>query len=642
MANSDGQDRDKVADILLRLGTWADIDPYPVVLLLSHADAGVRAKAAEVLGRMGAPASEHAFALVPLLADPKDNVWQTAIAALPKLGEAGRRAVSKALHDANAHVRKRGALSALKMGDAAKELLPDLIARIEDEDENSWSAVEDVLVGLGKFAAHSLARRLGTDDQRILLRAIKALQLMGDDGVFAVARYRAPTADVEATAISARASWVCQQLGAAGARTLAAWLDSFDPGIRVSGITGLTEGDADVTAPHLGAVAERLADHDAHVASVADEAFRGLGATGASFLARFGRTAQSPEVRACCLKSLSRMGEEAVPLVEFMIDALQDEDVTVQIAAAEALTPSASDDSSNVAALAPFAVATSLAARLCNFGFGDGLARRRVEEVLEKSGKLGIFAMLPYLDNTQTSEVRVHAARALGRITSSPRVCECREQLQVDEIKAKVADCLGHQCAFDREPSARRAAADAISLIGKNVAANALEACAGDLGLTNAAASISAIRPRGAVFADLAAFEAKTPLCRGDDNDEDPSPLPAMPGMWLRRACEIDPDAWRTGDYATDVAIKLARIKSQSSDQKEAIAAKLFVAKSEGSPRFKPKNLAQLAFEKATVVTIAPPDERVAFAEAFGRTMGPFSTRLAQRRFFGKTFGPHD
>eukprot|EP00927_Polykrikos_kofoidii_P001958 TRINITY_DN10759_c0_g1_i2.p1 TRINITY_DN10759_c0_g1~~TRINITY_DN10759_c0_g1_i2.p1 ORF type:complete len:586 (+),score=58.35 TRINITY_DN10759_c0_g1_i2:71-1828(+) len=433
LTDGNSQISDRVSMISERLGDTRSIDPIWVIPKLQSSDPHVRVLAATTLGGMGPAAGSHAAAVADRLADEDDRVWRSAGKALCQMGVAGLTTLATRLKDPQALVRGRVAQCFGWIGHKADPFVNALAETMDHGDDAAWGHAADTLVSLGEVSTAALRWRLWHGNERVQQR----LRRMGETGasVFANAPKLPVSADSD---IFLQASAALGKMGSVGADMLVAWLKHSDPHMRMQALNQLGHMGRDGDK-RLGFMVRLLMDPDLRVRRRALEVLNSMGQPAVDEVAR------SLEKDGCAFdlsiyaETLGEMGNGACPHAHVLVNKLAESNVHVWRNAGESLVR-----------LGP-AGAAALGVKLESLVHKDAYWRFRIEEVLSWMGPLGAATLENKLGSSR-AQVRMHAARALGRMGSDA---------------FQHVGALGKTLSVDRDASVRRAAAEALTRLGE-------------------------------------------------------------------------------------------------------------------------------------------------------------------------------
>ena len=282
----------------------------PVLLdSLKEKDVPTRLNALAVLGQIGLPAK----------------------AAVP--------AITKALQDKDLDVRMEAALTLGEMGQAAKSAIPALFASLEGDELRLLEPVVSVTLGnMGRAAVPALTKALSDKDARLRRTAAYALALVGSKATSAAGPLTAALGDTEAD-VRGLAAKALGRIGPAAKEALpklAAALKDSDAVVRVHAALALWQIDGQTGG--LPVLSAALKDMRAYVREQACEALGTVGAKAGAAAPELLATMADLDarVRAVCADALGKVPATKA-IRERLTAALADKDEGVRLSAARGL-----------------------------------------------------------------------------------------------------------------------------------------------------------------------------------------------------------------------------------------------------------------------------------------------------------------
>lgn len=374
---------------------------------------------------LGGDAQKVAAVVAELLTLEDDAVRARAAAMLARIGRTAAPAVPKLaelLNDKSRDVQLAAAEALAAVGPAAKDAIPDLAKKVEDKDPDLALAATRTLQMLGPVAAPAvptLAKAIQSDDRSRCIEAAQALAAIGPAAADAV-----PT--------------LAKQLGDARLRTdeRLALLQA------VAGIGKLAKGA-------IPPVAALLGDKDSAIRVAAAETLGKVGSMDPDAVKKLSGTLTDSHgvVRIAGLKALAGVGGKAsVPDIKRLQDSTTDP--TMKVRAAAALVALGAEEDANLAvvmAALKDRTPAGKAARLTAIEAVDVIGPKAKPAIPELVVALKDKTPVARKDGEQ---MRARAARALGRLGAREAIPPLTEMLR------------------DPDRGARRAAADALGMIG--------------------------------------------------------------------------------------------------------------------------------------------------------------------------------
>ena len=157
---------------------------------LMDPDPAIRQKAALSLGERSADAANVVPQLVERLHDPQEEVRLAAIDSLARLAPASVPALIDLLGHPKSELRQRAARALGKAGTPAAPAVPNLIAALPDADLRLSPEIVAALAGIGKLSVEPLAQSLASAPPRGRRGAAEALGLIGADAAPALPALR--------------------------------------------------------------------------------------------------------------------------------------------------------------------------------------------------------------------------------------------------------------------------------------------------------------------------------------------------------------------------------------------------------------------------------------------------------------------
>lgn len=157
---------------------------------LMDPDPEVRRKTAAALGERSADAANVVPQLVERLHDPQEEVREAAIDSLARLAPASVAALIDLFGHPKSELRQRAARALGKAGAPAARAVPNLIAALPDADLKLSREIVAALAGIGKPAVEPLIQSLSSAPPRGRPGAAEALGLIGADAAPALPSLR--------------------------------------------------------------------------------------------------------------------------------------------------------------------------------------------------------------------------------------------------------------------------------------------------------------------------------------------------------------------------------------------------------------------------------------------------------------------
>ncbi len=373
LKNEDASTRACAAEALVIIGVPAAKAIPDLILSLQDENPDVRCHSAAALGAIGAHSDQVVTALIASLKDENKDVRYKAAEALGEFGPFAISVLEQALRDKDEAIR-HGALWALKkMGEPA---IPALIRAVREGIEDVPSGAAWILGTIGAPAAQAtpeLIHKLQCEDDGLRATAAWALgeigaqaaeaapvliQLLGDDhdrvrsrAAWALRSFREYTAESVPALIQAlqdkfsevrfRAAWALGEIGAPAAMAvpdLVLALQGGDKALRLKAAEALGSIGTNTEAS-VPALIQALQDEAKEVRSRAAEALGIIGTPAGQAIPVMIQTLQDedPDVRSQAAKAIGVIGGPAEQVIPALIRSAQDENPNVRSHAAEAL-----------------------------------------------------------------------------------------------------------------------------------------------------------------------------------------------------------------------------------------------------------------------------------------------------------------
>lgn len=520
LADKDGRARAEAADQLGLIGRAAKAAVPALEKTLADSDVLVRVSAAEALLRIEPRRPAAVPVLIDCLTHSQANFRRAAADALGNSGADAATAVpalAAAVKDGDPDVRWSAAAALGRIGPAAKSSVPALIEALKDRTVAAMAA--DALGGIGpdaQAAIGALAKLVEADDKNARWPAALALVRIGGPGSEAAV----PVLVESLKNDSANARWdalfYMQRLGPKAKTAVPAILalledeDAFMRELAVWTI-GTIGPDAKAAVPKLIPL---LGDENEDIRLRASVSLGHIGHGAVPQIVQALRH-KNKTVRYWSAYALERMGPQAKPAVETLVEVLaNDDDFDTRGAAASALGAIGPDARAASAALASALkdreprVRILAAEALVRIEkkpdaalalLGKELQKNKLanfrKESAEAIGRLGALGK-PFLETLRgaladkDTDVRIAAADALWLVTKQtdealPVLCEAIKDVDADSRRS-AGDALGRigpaakaalpvlaRALKDEDDKVRKAAAQAMRKIDAEAAAKA-------------------------------------------------------------------------------------------------------------------------------------------------------------------------
>jgi HEAT repeat protein len=498
-----------------RLGTLgpAGIDVvYPLGQALLDADAGVRMKAAFALTRICTELESKAIALIDVV---KGDTPLAGLVGLDVLEDFGislsppPRELMALLTNHNPVVRRNVAAALGRIGTAAQEATPALLATLKDEDLSVRNSAARALGSVGYWRYEEIARGLGDPDTRVRRGCAHALSWIGSIAAQSTPALmnilQSDKAEVKVAALIA-----VGQMGAFGrsnTKLIIEHLKHFDEMVRQAAAEACGNliikhsvnpllkllNDESLLVRHAAArslgklgnsspkivatLLEQIRRDDSQIASSSVTALGRIHAGSKEVLAEFGKLSKSEtsEVRKAVAFALGRIQGQATERVSLLQVLLKDSNRLVRIGAIRAL------GSLGI-------LAREAAPQLYTVLTGeDALLSSEAGKALSGMGETAVPVFIQALKSgkaTREAAIRLgdlgeKAARSLDALNESFETADDTEaQIQISLALWKISGATGKVATLQshlkhKQASIRRSAADALAKVG--IVADALQ-----------------------------------------------------------------------------------------------------------------------------------------------------------------------